>query len=44
MRGTIGRLKDVFPGIDRKTFLTSMTAVRKGLQLVAKSKKGAGPR
>lgn len=42
MRGTIGRLKGVFPDIDRKAFLTSMTAVRKGLQLVAKHEKEAG--
>lgn len=42
MRGTIGRLKGVFPDIDRKAFLASMIAVRKGLQLVAKSEKDAG--
>lgn len=42
MRGTIGRLKGVFPDIDRKAFLSSMTAVRRGLQLVAKSEKEAG--
>ena len=42
MRGTIGRLKGVFPDIDRRAFLSSMTAVRKGLQLVGKSEKEAG--
>lgn len=42
MRGTIGRLKGVFPDIDRKAFLSSMAAVRKGLQLAAKSEREAG--
>lgn len=42
MRGTIGRLKGVFPDIDRKAFLSSMAAVRRGLQLIAKSEKEAG--
>ena len=42
MRGTIGRLKGVFPDIDRKAFLSSMTAVRKGLQLAARNEKEAG--
>ena len=42
MRGTIGRLKGVFPDIERRAFLLSMTAARKGLQLVAKSEKSAG--
>jgi hypothetical protein len=41
-RGTIGRLKGAFPDIDRKAFLSSMMAARKGLQLVAKSEKEAG--
>jgi hypothetical protein len=42
MRGTIGRLKGVFPDIDRRAFLSSMAAVRKGLQLTAKCEKEAG--
>ncbi|MFT4129733.1 DUF3037 domain-containing protein [Labrys sp. (in: a-proteobacteria)] len=42
MRGTIGRLKGVFPDIDRKAFLSSMAAVRKGLQLTAKCEQEAG--
>lgn len=42
MRGTIGRLKGVFPDIDRKAFLSSMNAVRRGLQVIAKSERNAG--
>jgi hypothetical protein len=42
MRSTMGRLRGVFPDIDRRAFLSSMAAVRRGLQSVAKSEMGAG--
>lgn len=42
MRGTMGRLRGVFPDIDRRAFLSSMAAVRRGLQSVAKSEREAG--
>lgn len=42
MRGTMGRLRGVFPDIDRRAFLSAMAAVRRGLQSVAKSEKDAG--
>lgn len=41
-RLTIGRLKGVFPDIDRRSFVESMHAVRRGLQWVAKSEISAG--
>lgn len=41
-RLTIGRLKGVFPDIDRGSFVTSMYAVRRGLQWIAKSEISAG--
>lgn len=42
LRRTIGRLKGVFPDIDRKAFVSSMAAVRSGLKLVAKSERESG--
>lgn len=42
MRGTIGRLKGVFPDIDRGAFVSSMQAVRRSLQQLAKHELDAG--
>lgn len=42
LRSTIGRLKGVFPDIDRRAFVSSLIAVRKGLQFAAKSESEAG--
>lgn len=41
-RRTIGRLKGVFPDIDRSAFVASMHAVRRALQQVAKHEESAG--
>lgn len=41
-RVTIGRLKGVFPDIDRTAFVSSMYAVRRALQRIAKSEIDAG--
>ena len=42
MRSTIGRLKGVFPDIDRRAFITAMSAVRRGLQNVSRRERDAG--
>jgi hypothetical protein len=42
MRGTIGRLKAIFPDIDRRAFVSSMFAVRRGLHQIAKGERDAG--
>jgi hypothetical protein len=41
-RTTIGRLKGVFPDIDRASFVSAMHAVRRGLQQIAKDEGKAG--
>lgn len=41
-RTTIGRLKGVFPDIDRASFVSAMHAMRRGLQLIAKDESKAG--
>jgi len=42
MRSTMGRLKGVFPDIDRGAFVSSIFAVRRGLQKIAKDESSAG--
>ncbi|MCB4771061.1 DUF3037 domain-containing protein [Ancylobacter sp. Lp-2] len=42
MRTTIGRLKGAFPDIDRVAFVSSMKAVRRGLDHMASREKDAG--
>lgn len=42
MRTTIGRLKGVFPDIDRASFVSAMYAIRRGLQQIAKDEGKAG--
>ena len=39
-RKTIGRLKHVFPDLDRQAFIEAMRAVDRGLAVIAKSAKG----
>ena len=41
-RATIGRLKGIFPDIDRSAFVSSMYAIRRALQRIAKSEANAG--
>jgi hypothetical protein len=41
-RHTIGRLKGVFPDIDRASFVSAMHAMRRGLQQIAKDEGKAG--
>ncbi|MCL2716911.1 MAG: DUF3037 domain-containing protein [Alphaproteobacteria bacterium] len=43
MRDTIGRLKGAFPDIDRRRFLSDMTAMCRGLQMVERGETDAGP-
>lgn len=42
MRRTIGRLKGVFPDLDRSAFVSSMNAARRALQQIASRQEDAG--
>lgn len=41
-RHTIGRIKDVFPDLDRQAFIAAMTAIERGVRAVAKELATAG--
>lgn len=41
-RNTIGRLRGVFPDLDRSAFISAMSSVRNGFQKIAKRKSTAG--
>ena len=41
-RSTIGRLKGVFPDIDRASFVAAMRAMRRGCQQIARQERDAG--